>query len=244
MGQSLRPHGMRFLPGDKRLIVTSEATQKVAVVDFVAGTVDTTISTAQAGTHMVVLGPGAKHAFTTNITAKSVSVIDVEHYTVARTIDAGARVEGIATDPTGSEVWVGANDNKVVLIFNTTTGEKVAQIDGFGMPYRMAITPDGASAVISDPGAERVFIADAKTHRVRTMLDITIALGSMSGAEHPSPQGVTLSRDGHLAFVTLKALGKVAVIDVSAGKLVKTLDVGGGSDGVGYSPLAASTRTP
>jgi DNA-binding beta-propeller fold protein YncE len=226
------------------LIVTSEATQKVAVVDFVAGTVDTTISTAQAGTHMVVLGPGGKRAFTTNITAKTVSVIDMEHFAVARTIDAGARVEGITTDPTGSEVWVGTNDDKVVLIFNTVTGEKVAQIDGFGMPYRMAITPDGASAVISDPGAERVFIADAKAHRVRTMLDMTTAVGSASGGEHPSPQGVTLSRDGHLAFVTLKALGKVAVIDVGAGKLVKTLDVGGGSDGVGYSPLAASTRTP
>jgi DNA-binding beta-propeller fold protein YncE len=238
MGQYLRPHGMRFLPGDKRMLVTSEATQKVAVVDFVAGTVDTVIATAQPATHMVVLGPGGKRAFTTNISAKNISVIDVDHYSVARTIDAGACIEGITVDPAGSEVWVGANDEKVVLVFNTTTGDKVAQIDGFGMPYRMAITPDGASAVISDPGAERVFIADVKTHTIRAMLDMATG----GNGEHPSPQGVTLSRDGQIAFVTLKALGKVAVIDVGSGRIVKTLDVGGGSDGVGFSPLAAKER--
>ncbi|MEP6493394.1 MAG: hypothetical protein ABJF01_11995 [bacterium] len=243
MGQYLRPHGMRFLPNDKRLIVTSEATQRVVLVNFSAGTIDTTISTGQPATHMVVLGPGAKRAFTTNISAKNISVLDLEHDTVVRTIDAGSRIEGIAATASASEIWVGANDDKVVLIFNPATGEKVAQIDGFGMPYRMSITPDEKTAVISDPGSERVIIADAKTHRVRATLDMTAAAPTAGdNAAHPSPQGVTLSRDGRLAFVTLKALGKVAVIDIAAGTILKTLDVGGGSDGVGYSPLAAARR--
>ncbi|HTE44084.1 MAG TPA: YncE family protein [Gemmatimonadaceae bacterium] len=244
MGQYLRPHGMRFTPDDKRLIVTSEATQRVVIVNFTRGAIDTTIFTGQPATHMVVLGPGAKRAFTTNISAKNISVLDLERDTIVRTIDAGARIEGIAVNPSATEVWVGANDDKVVLVFNPATGEKVAQIDGFGMPYRMSITPDGATAVISDPGNERVVIADAKTHRVRSTLDMTKAASSAGdNADHPSPQGVTLSRDGRLAFVTLKALGKVAVIDIAAGTIMKTLNVGGGSDGVGYSPVSATQRS-
>ena len=63
-------------------------------------------------------------------------------------------------------------------------------------------------------------------------------------ALHPSPQGVILSRDGRFAFVTLKALGKVAVIDIAGAKLLKTLNVGGGSDGVGFSPMSAAVRKP
>jgi DNA-binding beta-propeller fold protein YncE len=244
MGDLRRPHGMRFLPGDKKLVVTSEATQRVVLVDFGKGTVDTTVSTAQAGTHMVVIDAAGKRAFTTNIPAKSVSVIDLVRDSLLRTIDAGARVEGIAINPDATEVWTGANDDKVVLIFNPATGEKVAQIDGFGMPYRMSITPDGASAVVSDPGAERVMIVDAKTHRIRQTLDMTTLAGvTGDAAKTPSPQGVILSRDGRFAFVTLKALGKVAVINIASGTVVKTLTVGGGSDGVGYSPVAARART-
>jgi DNA-binding beta-propeller fold protein YncE len=240
MGELKRPHGMRFLPGDAKLVVTSEATQRVALVDFLKGTVDTTVSTGQATTHMVVIDAAGKRAFTTNIRAKSVSVIDLVRDSLMRTIDAGEQIEGVAITPDASEVWTGANDAKVVLVFNPATGERIARIEGFGMPYRMSITPDGATAVVSDPGAERVIIVDAKTHRIRQALDMT-TLAGVSGDEaaHPSPQGVILSRDGRFAFVTLKALGKVAVIDVAAGRVVKLLTVGGGSDGVGYSSVAA-----
>ncbi len=245
MGDLKRPHGMRFLPGDAKLVVTSEATQRVAVVNFAKGTVDTTISTGQRGTHMIVIDRAGKRAFTSNIPAKNVSVIDLERDSVVRTIDVGEVVEGIAINPDASEVWLGANEAKVVLIFNTTTGAQVARLDGFGMAYRMSITPDGKRAVVSDPGAERVMIVDAKAHKILN----TIEMANLPGvtdeqAAHPSPQGVILSRDGKFGFVTLKALGKVAVIDIAAAKVVKTLDVGGGSDGVGYSPMAAAIRKP
>jgi DNA-binding beta-propeller fold protein YncE len=240
LGDLKRPHGMRFLPGDAKLVVTSEATQRVAVVDFAKGTVDTTVSTGQATTHMVVIDAAGKRAFTTNIRAKSVSVIDLVRDSLIRTIDAGEQIEGVAINPDATEVWTGANDAKVVLVFDPTTGNRVARIEGFGMPYRMAITPDGSTTVVSDPGAERVILVDARTHRIRQTVDMT-RLAGVTGDEaaHPSPQGVILSRDGRLAFVTLKALGKVAVINVATGAVIKLLTVGGGSDGVGFSPVAA-----
>ena len=243
MGELKRPHGMRFLPGDGKLVVTSEATQRVAIVDFAKGTVDTTVSTGQPGTHMVVIDGDGKRAFTTNIPAKSVSVIDLVGDSLLRTIDAGERIEGVAINPDATEVWTGANDAKVVLVFNPKTGDRVARIEGFGMPYRMSITPDGATAVVSDPGEERVIVVDAKTHKIRKTLDMTTLPGtSGDDAAHPSPQGVILSRDGRFAFVTLKALGKVAVINIGSASVVKLLNVGGGSDGVGYSTVAARAR--
>jgi len=129
------------------------------------------------------------------------------------------------------------------IVYNPNTGEKVATIEGFGMAYRMSVTPDGKYAVVSDPGAERVMIVDAKSHEILHTLEMTNLPGaSGDGAEHPSPQGVILSRDGKIGFVTLKAIGEVAVIDIAAGKVLKTLKVGGGSDGVGFSQLAAAKK--
>ena len=243
MGDLKRPHGMRFLPGDKQLVVTSEVTQKVAIVDFAKGVVDTTVATNQATTHMVVIDAAGKRAFTTNISAKSVSVLDLVRDTLVRNIDIGQRIEGIAVNPDATEVWLGVNDGKVVLVYNPSNGDKVATIDGFGMAYRMSVTPDGKYAVVSDPGAERVMIVDAKAHKILHTLEMTNLPGkSGDDALHPSPQGVILSRDGKIGFVTLKALGEVAVIDIAAGKVLKTLKVGGGSDGVGFSQISATKK--
>ncbi len=235
---------MRLLPGDGKLVVTSEATQRVAVVNFLKGTVDTTVSTGQPGTHMIVIDAAGKRAFTTNIPAKNISVIDLVRDSLVRTIDAGERIEGVAINPDATEIWTGANDAKAVLVFNPVSGDRIARIEGFGMPYRMSITPDGATAIVSDPGAERVHIVDAKSHRIRQTIDMTKLAGMPNDEEpHPSPQGVILSRDGRFAFITLKAVGKVAVINIASGAVVKILTVGGGSDGVGYSPVNARTRT-
>lgn len=243
MGDLKRPHGMRFLPGDKKLVVTSEATQKISLVDFAKGTVDTTIATNQPATHMVVIDAPGKRAYTTNISAKSVSVLDLVKDTLVRNIDVGQRIEGIGINPDASEVWLGANDGKVVLVYNPNNGDKVASIEGFGMAYRMSVTPDGKYAVVSDPGAERVMIVDAKSHKILHTLEMTNLPGvSGDGAAHPSPQGVILSRDGKIGFVTLKAIGEVAVIDIAGGKVLKTLQVGGGSDGVGFSQLSVAKR--
>ena len=152
---------------------------------------------------MVAIDAAGKRAFTSNIPAKNVSVIDLVRDSLIRTIDAGERVEGIAVNPDASEVWLGANEAKVILVFNTATGAKLATLDGFGMAYRMSITPDGKRAVVSDPGAERVMIVDAKAHKILHTIEMA-NLPGISGeqAAHPSPQGVILSRDGRFGFVT------------------------------------------
>jgi DNA-binding beta-propeller fold protein YncE len=63
---------------------------------------------------------------------------------------------------------------------------------------------------------------------------------SASDGAAPVPsslQGVAMSRDNATAYVTLKAVAKVAVVDLKRGAIVKYLPVGAGSDGVGNSPI-------
>ena len=244
MGDLKRPHGMRFLPGRRQARRHVRGDAASCRCEFSQrhrrhDRVHRPAGHAHGGHRR-----GRQARVDDEHSRKNVSVIDLVRDSLVRTIDAGERIEGVAINPDATEVWTGANDAKVVLVFNPMTGERIARIEGFGMPYRMSITPDGATAIVSDPGAERVHIVDAKSHRIRQTIDMTTPSGMPGDEEsHPSPQGVILSRDGRFAFVTLKAVGKVAVINIASGTVVKILTVGGGSDGVGYSPVAARART-
>ncbi len=230
-----RPHGMAFLPGDKQLLVTGERAQRLLVVDLSSGAIDSSMATGQATTHMVTLTPDGKHAFTTNIAAMSVSAIDVASRKVRATFPVGARIEGLAVSPNGREVWVGGNESHQVYVLNAETGAVQHTIPGFGMPYRIGITPDGKTAVVSDPGAEKIHLVDVAAHTVRSVIAVEARAGADGAVVPSSPQGVTVSRDGTTAFVTLKAVGRVAVVDIASAKILGTLTVGEGSDGVGYT---------
>lgn len=233
-----RPHGLAFLPGDQRLLVTGERAQRVLIVDLASGAIDSSMSTKQATTHMVAASRDGASAFTTNLAAMSVSAIDVASRTVRATWPVGARIEGLAVTPDAREVWVGGNESHMVYVLDGATGAVITTIEGFGMPYRIGVTPDAKTAIVSDPGSEKIHIVDVKSHTVRRAIEVPAMAPSDGAAIVPaSPQGVTISRDGRTAFVTLKAIGRVAVIDIATATIGATLPVGAGSDGVGYSPL-------
>ena len=233
-----RPHGMAFLPGDSALLVTGERAQRLLVVSLTSGAIDSSMSTGQATTHMVALSRDGTRAYTTNIAAMSVSAIDVSTRRIRATYPVGARIEGLGITPDGREVWTGGNDSHTVYVLNGDTGEVSNKISGFGMPYRIGITPDAKTAVVSDPGDEKIHIVDVATHRVRAVIPVAAMSPLGGGAEvNASPQGVTISRDGTTAFVTLKAVARVAVVDIATATIVGVLPVGAGSDGVGYTPL-------
>ncbi|MDQ6831053.1 MAG: hypothetical protein M3081_19495 [Gemmatimonadota bacterium] len=192
LGDYKRPHGMAFLPGDARLLVTSEATQKLLVVDIAKGAVDTIVAVGQPAMHMVALVPDGRSAYTTNIAANSVSAIDVATLKVRTTMPVGARIEGIAVTPDGREVWVGGKDGR-----HQRCGERAHR------------------------GRRRRDAGNSRHDRARRR-DVTAS--------------VSMSPDGEFAFVTLKAVGQVAIVDLASGKIAGRITVGGGSDGVGFSP--------
>lgn len=237
LGDLKRPHGVKFLPGDRRLVLTSEALGVIAIVDFATGAVETTIETGAPLSHMIALAPDGKRAVTTNIRPGSVSVFDLEKRTRTGLHEVGTLVEGVALTPDGRQVWAGGNTSKTVHIVDLADGKVAATIPGFGMPYRIAITPDGRQAVVTDPGSEKIHLVDVATRRVTTTIDVPAVNGAAA-----SPQGVTMAPDGRVALVTLKGANQVVLVDLAAGRIMATYATGGGSDGVGFSPVVTAAR--
>jgi YVTN family beta-propeller protein len=228
LGEYTRPHGAMFLPGDEsRVVVTSEATQRIVLVNVESGTIEGTISTGAAGSHMVGVTRDASRAFTSDVGAGAVSEMDLAKKAFVRVIPVAPRVEGIAVAPDGSTVWAGSNTNGTVSVIDTRTGTIVETLSGFSLPYRLAISADGRTAIICDPQGNAIHVADVATRKVLWKLDGLA-----------SPRGVTIAPDGKTAFVTLAEDPSVGVVDLVERKLVRKIGVGASPDGVGYGPVS------
>jgi DNA-binding beta-propeller fold protein YncE len=239
LGEYRRPHGMAFFPGDTTLAVTSEVSRAVLLVDFRGGTVSGTVPTNGRASHMLAMSATGDELFTTNIVDGAISRLDVAKHDTKSVIKVAKLVEGIAITPDGRQVWVGSNGDSIVVIVDVTAGHAVDTLRGFGLPYRMAVSRDGRSAVVTDPVRGEVRVYDAPTRRQRLLITVPrdgiVATAEVPGS--PSPEGVTLSPDGRWGFVTLQGRNLVAMIDLTRGTIVRYAPTGTWSDGIAYSSL-------
>lgn len=240
LGGYQRPHGIAFYPGDTMLVVTSETSRAVLMIDFRTSRVAGTAPTNGRTSHMLALVPDGSRLFTSNIADHTITEIDPRSRESKRTIAVGHQPEGIAVAPDGRTVWSGSNGDSIVVIVDVAAGRAADTLRGFGMPYRMAVTPDGKRAVVTDPVKSEISIFDAVTRRRQAL--IAVAADSLAATtEVPgsaSPEGVTVSADSRWAFVTLQGRNRMVTIDLGKGRIVAWAPTGTWSDGIAYSPKA------
>ena len=239
LGDFRRPHGSAFLPGDSLFVVTSEMSKAIVLVDFRQGTVVGSIPTNHPASHMLALTADGRRIYTSNVADGTVSELDLPERKFVREFNVAPAVEGITVTPGGDQVWVGSNQAKTVTVLDPRAGAPVGTLSGFGMPYRLAVTPDGRTALITDPPNAVVRIVDRATRQDRATVKIPTD-GVTSAAEFPgspSPEGIVVSRDGRTAFVALQGSSRVAMIDIASGTVVGYMPTGAGPDGIAYSPF-------
>jgi len=239
LGQYQRPHGSVFLPGDTTLLVTAQVNQMVVAVNLASGTVEAAIPTTQRGTHMLAITADGQRAFTTNVPDSTISELDIRRRAFVRTIHVAPSVEGIAVTPSGDQVWVGSNKAKTVTVVRPASSAVGDTIGGFGMPYRMAITPDGRTAIITDPPSGQLRFISTATRaefgRITFAADSIVSTAEFPGS--PCPEGLIVTPDGRTVYVTLQGRNLVAAIDIATRRIVALMPTGVWSDGVAYSPL-------
>jgi YVTN family beta-propeller protein len=239
LGIHQRPHSSAFLPGDQTLVVTSEASKALVIINFASGQVEAAIPTNGLGSHMVALSADGKRAWTANIGDGTVSELDVAGRTYVTTIPAVTRNEGIAVTPDGSQVWVGSNVAKTVSVVDTKTRTITKTYSGYGFPYRLAVTPDGRTAVVADPELSKVHFFDVASLTELGVLDVPPDSVEAT-AEFPgqaAPEGLIISRDGKNVYVALQGASRVAEIDIASRRITGRMITGAAPDGIGYSQL-------
>lgn len=242
LGQYTRPHGAAFVLGGSTLAVTSEATQRLVLVDFASGRVDTALATNARGSHMVAVTRDGRRAWTANIQDGSVTEYDLAGRRTVRSFPAVSMDEGIAVTPGGTQLWVGSNDRHVVAVLDAERATTIATVEGFGFPYRIGISRSGRVAVVNDPVSNRIWVYEAPTRKRIAEIDLSRVdgirppAGGQPGQAGAGPEGITFDPIADFAYVTMHGTNQVVAVDLALLKVVAYGTVGAGPDGIAYSP--------
>ena len=235
LGQYKRPHGVEFLDND-RVVITAETNQKIAVVNIRSGKVEGEIATQQQATHMVVVDPKSKMAYTANIAPGTVSVLNLKTFELEENIEVGPGIEGIGISPDGAEVWVAnRNTNKVVAI-DTDTRKITAIMDSPTLPFRVKFSPDGKYALIPNAVSGDISVFDAKTKELVRLVSIKGVELEGTPIQDPGPVGLIADDKSKFLYVNCIQINRVAVIDLNSFEVVDFFKTGNVPDGMAYSP--------
>ncbi len=244
LGEHRRPHGLAWLP-DGRLLVTTEASRSLLVVDPKDGKVLAATPTGQEVSHMVVATPDGRRAFVANIGSGSVTVVDLVERRKVRDVPTGAGAEAIAVSPDGKQVWVGNRAADTLTVMDAATLEVLAQIPCPGFPIRMALTPDGKRVLVScaRSGEVAVFDGSSRKELFRRKLDLASVKDAGSRlfgdrfGESPVPVGLLVAPDGGRAWVAATQADAVVALDPGTLEVIGLLRAGREPDGMAYSKV-------
>jgi YVTN family beta-propeller protein len=223
LGKPLRPHRAEFGP-DGLLYVTAELDKVVDVVDPAIRKVIAQIPTGAIESHMIVISPDGTRAYTANVAAGSVSVLDLKKRTLVTVIPVAKTVQRISISADGKRVFTHDQDTPRIAVIDTATNKVASWIPVPATVYSSSPTADGRKLLASSPSG-KIFVIDLATAKVEESFDIPPALGEL-----------LLTPDGKFAFVSCPAAGTIEVLDISAHKLLQPIKLTPGVDGLAWAP--------
>lgn len=244
LGEHTRPHGMKWLNGTDRMLVTTEGSQHLLVVDIALGTVEKALFTNQEVSHMVGVTPDNRLAFVPSIRSGFVSVFDLETDELVDQLYSGRGAEGIDVSPDGRELWVTNRADNTITVFDTQSLTKIMDIPCADFPIRARFTPDGHKFVVSNARSGTIAVFDA--HNKTLLQDIqltppppaaTDSVRYFAEFEGTSiPIGLVIPDNRHV-YVANTRSDVVTVIDLETFEIIDHFAAGREPDGINFSAL-------
>lgn len=244
LGEHTRPHGMQWVAGTNNLLVTTEGTKSLIVVDIKEGAVVQVMDTKEEVSHMVAATNDFSRAFVPSIRTGNVAVFDLETGELIDHVYSGAGAEGIDVSPDGTEVWVTNRADNTITIFDTQTLEVLVQLPCEDFPIRAKFTPDGSRFLVSNARSGTVAVFDAINKLHMGDIKLTPPVPADTDAERyfaefegtSIPIGLVIP-DNRFAYVANTRSDVVSVIDIEKLEITGHFDAGNEPDGINFSHL-------
>lgn len=222
LGKPLRPHEPRVGP-DGRLYVTAELSQSLDVIDPETRKVVAENPTGQPESHMFVISPNGRRAYTANVHAGTVSVLDLVQHKLVTTIPVSKTVQRISMQPDGLYVFTHDQEAPRIAVIDTLSTTLSTWIDLPEMVYSSEPTPDGAWLVAAGLKGH-IFVIDLHNRKLAKSFDAPTALGK-----------VLVRPDGEVAYISFLTAGKIEVLDLKSWQLQPSIDLTPGVDGMAWA---------
>ena len=239
-----RPHGVAWFAPD-RIAVTTEGSKHLLVVEPESGRIVGAIATGQDISHMVAVDAGRQRAYVTNIGSGTTTALDLASNRKLDDLATGAGSEALALTPDGRELWVAARADGHLAIVDTQKLEVTGRLPLPGIPIRIAMTPDGRTALVTCAGTAEIVAFDVATRSERARRKVNVPRAP--GAEQRSlarlapdsvlPIGLLVSSDGASAFVAATMGDVVVQFDTGSLEPLRSIAVGGEPDGLAVTSV-------
>lgn len=216
-----------------RLFATPQAAHEVAVLDIKTSRVVTLIK-AIGNPHGVFYSPQFNRLFVTDGAASSVKVFDGTKLTLETTIPA-AGADSLTYDPSTKLLYVvyGGDDAGMshadLAIIDTATSRKIGDI---------AVDAKSLEGPVVDPARHRLYVEMPDKNAV-AVVDLTakrvVASWPIGRSRHN--MATALDPEHHLLYIGCRdgdMRGSIAVLELSTGRLVTRLPIGGWVDSMDY----------
>ncbi len=224
LGKPLRPHRAEFGP-DGLLYVTAELANAVAVIDPSTRKVLAEIPTGAPQSHMLVLSRDGHRGYTANVSAGSVSVLDLVKRNLITAIPVAKSVQRISISADGLRIFTHDQDTPRIAVIETATNKVTNWIELPNVAYASAATPDGRWLLAVSPGANQLHVVDLQTLKVVRSLELP-----------EKPSEILIRPGGEIAYVSGTGAGKIAVLDLRSWKMEPPIELTPGVDGLAWAP--------
>lgn len=215
----VRPHCVHFGP-DGLLYVSAELATAVMVIDPATRKIVAQIPTGQIESHMFIITPDGHRAYTSNVHAGSVSVLDLQKRSLIKVIQVAKVVQRISISPDGREVFVQDQDSPRIAVIDTAKNEIARWLDLPASVYSSLPTPDGRWLLANSPSG-KLFVWDLTAGKLARTFDVPPALGA-----------IILSGDGTKAFISCAAAGSLQILNLTTWKMEAPVTFTKGVDGM------------
>jgi len=224
-GARSAPHDVLFASG--KVYFTAEGFKTIGRYDPVANKIDWMLGIGQNGTHMMVLSKDMNTMFVPNRGSNSISVIEAiaagpPKWQITAIPVPGKTPEGLDLTPDGKELWTATRGDGGVSIIDVAT-KKVTHSFNLGLKdaNRLKITPDGKHALILDGGTGSLIVVDVPARK--EIKRVTLAPVDTGDG------GIFVARDGSRAYLGLREVHSVSVVDLKTLQVTAQIPMGPGS---------------
>lgn len=219
----VRPHCAKFGP-EGLLYVTAELANAIYGVDVHSRKVVAEIPTGQPESHMFAISPDGARGYTSNVSAGTISVLDLRKHSLVTTIPVAKTIQRLSLSPDGKWLYTHDQDAPRIAVIDTSTNSVSSWMELGTHVYSSAPTPDGRYLLANAPSG-KLFVMDTATGKLAHSFDIPPALGA-----------IVVAADGSRAYVSCPQVGTIEVLNLRDWKLEQPIRLTKGVDGLAWFP--------
>lgn len=166
--------GIEFSADGNEIVITNEADNTITVHNIETGELVKTIETHEYGDRPrgIKVSPDGQTYIATLEYGNKFMVLDKD-YNVVRTVDTGKVPYGVSFDTSGDHIYVAANKEEALQVFDAKTYEKIKDIPTGKRCWHFSFTPDDKQLLLACGKSDAVFVVDTEKQEVTKQIPIS-----------------------------------------------------------------------